>query len=182
MSQISRRIVETIGTLTLSVAALSCNKTEQDIYDWNNDGIVDCIEEYNSEGRLVRRDTDDFSFGYMSRTETFRYDSQGNLVEKVIDEILDGGCDQVQEYDINGNLMKEQFDFSGDGITDRIDTYKYDSRNNRIESSYDFDGDGVVDRIITYTYDFDNNLIGEFFDKNGDGVIDRTTKYEEITK
>ena len=136
------------GILALNAITLSCNKTEEDVYDWNNDGIIDCVEEYNSDGRLVRRDTDRFSQGFITETETFKYDSQGNLIEKVIDGKEKGSCDQFQEYDANCNLIRESFDLRGNGSIDRIDTYKYDSENNRIESSYDFDGDGVVDRII----------------------------------
>ena len=63
----------------------------------------------------------------------------------------------VAEYDEDGFILSETYDYDGDGVSDEVWTYTYDGDS--AITSYDYDGDGVVDASDTFTYDATGALI-----------------------
>src|SRR5690606_17446309 len=64
------------------------------------------------------------------------------------------------EFDTEGQLTREEFLFSTGEIS-RVSTYAYDANSNLVREEHDYDGNGLSDAIYTMAYDADGNRIRE---------------------
>lgn len=147
-------------------------------------------ETYDAQGNKIRHT---FKQGNRIHSEsTWKYDAQGNLVEKTKDKDGDGKVDirKILEYDSQGRKIKEIHYTNGDGEPDKIRVYSfgYDAQGNLIQTTKsngkgnllkrtrDIDKDGKLEEKVYYGYDegpeLGGRLIRETSDRDGDGCND----------
>lgn len=80
-------------------------------------------------------------------------------------------------YDINGNLIREEWDYLYDGTIDDIRVYSYDSNGNRIRDEYYYPGETTAYKVHIGTYDSDNLCVSTHIDEDNDGIIDGALYY-----
>ena len=98
------------------------------------------------ELRIYRRD------GSLRWNDLYKYDSQGNMIEK---DNSDGKY--LYKYDSQGNII-EGAEYKGDGSLSGKRLYKYDSQGNMIEEAC-YNSDGSLDHKYLYKYDLQGNMI-----------------------
>ena len=127
---------------------------------------------YDSQGNLVEKK--DYTDGRLDSRNEYRYDSQGNLVEKK-------GCDEYGEwrfeyrYDSQGNLVEKK---GCDEYGEWRGEYRYDSLGNLVEEkSY---RDGSLDSRYEYSYDSQGNLVeGKLYYGDGTLLVEKNKSYYE---
>jgi YD repeat-containing protein len=93
--------------------------------------------------------------GSLDDVEVYDYDGQGNLLQRRSDDDADGSVDEVHtyRYDKDGRLLTRDIDQpDGDGHVERA-THGYDPSGNLVEITFDWHRDGTVDKVWSYTYD-----------------------------
>lgn len=128
--------------------------------------------------RVVSGDTDtDGNANYTVRNE---FDAEGKLARQVFDYSDDDqpGRIRTYTYDIDGNLLRHEEDDNNDGTLDSITEYAYDADGNQSIYAYDIDGDGKFDNVNTDTYDTRGNRIRSESDTDGNGAPDEISKYK----
>jgi hypothetical protein len=159
--------------------------TEERI-DGNNDGIIDYTIEYSydSLGQLSKK-AYDFEEGYPSTTRYLFYDSDGYLVEEILEDengrelqhsfyFYDDSCTTNKinlptghthgtsvEYifcDEDGNKILSKYDSNEDDIIDSYEEYEIDEFGNRIaKRHYSPDGTEIVSLYQSYVNEYDDN-------------------------
>lgn len=152
----------------------------QDLYiDEGDDGTVDKAmwSELDDQGRIVKRLEDNDADGAPEFTETFTFDADGNLVERVetdlrfqrvltwtyddlgyqrtIDLGADGVVDSIESNSTSedGTVTWTLSDGDADGETDSTIRRTRDDNLKTIELAYDFEADGAFDHLETWTRD-----------------------------
>ncbi len=85
------------------------------------------------------------------------------------------------EYDVNGNLLKMEFDTDADSIVDAVYYWTY-SDNLMIQHIKDTNADGVNDEKHRMIYNDASKTLIEKSDFDGDGVFDQVNRYIVITE
>ena len=112
---------------------------------------------YNSEGDVTYKLTKNPSG--TSSSETYKYDSNGNLVKEIYSSMDKSGnvtytTETDYHYDTNSNVIKEVY--TVDDVATRTTDYTYDANGNLIKEKYTH-GDYYYTR--EYTYDANGNMI-----------------------
>lgn len=129
-----------------------------------------------SSSRLLRTVSEDA--GVLAEIAEYEYDGNGNLIKESYDYNADGMPDEVYEYNSDGNITNEYYEYDADGVIDETYKYEYDANGNEIKSLADYDNDGTPDRISTYEYDSNGNRTRRSIDKDGDGSLDEVYEYK----
>jgi len=149
--------------------------------DQNSDGTDNKILLYNIKGDLVEEGIDREGDGFIETINTYTntYDTEGNLIEILIDLGSSGTANEIRSYDTDRNLIEIKYDWTEDGHIDRIFAYEYDSHNHLTKEKFDMDGDGTYDESDTYinSYDTYGNLIEVQTDVYSDNIVDATGIY-----
>lgn|GEM_PF-2081337 len=118
--------------------------------------------EYDEDGNIIKSNWYD-SDGSLQRTNTFRYDSCGNVIEIATSMSTywightDGNGKLIIEYDSSGNVLK-QSTYSTDNDLTGFTVNTYDGMGNLTERvSYDFEG--VATSRKAHSYDDKGNRI-----------------------
>lgn len=123
---------------------------------------------YDSKNRIITEKTD---FGYLTE---YRYDSKGNLIERIWGDKDEQRNRNVYTYDSSGNLIK--YEFKGTPF-DNYDTVKeinkYDSQG-RIILKESISAENTKSQI-RYSYEGKNIIRTEFINQKGE-VYSTTTK------
>tara|TARA_Y100000385_G_scaffold68503_1_gene68394 strand:+ start:586 stop:2481 length:1896 start_codon:yes stop_codon:yes gene_type:complete len=138
--------------------------------------------EYNENGRLVFSTLDTNGNGKINQKVIIIFDDNNNKITDSlwIGQDINGGLisfSQFSSQDLDGNILKEERDDDGDGVSDLIYTYTYDAKGNKTREERDVNGDGKLDRIYTYTYDSNGNQTRTEVDTDGDGAADEISTY-----
>ena len=137
---------------------------------------------------------------------SYNYDSNGDLIEVVIDADADGNTDKIYTYsynpngtslffnidlgadgsidekttithDVNGNWVTGSIDTNGDARPERIETFTYNSNGQVLTFENDTNADGIADLVRNYTYDAEGNRLSRSEDSDGDGNFDSIRTY-----
>ena len=127
------------------------------------------------QGNMVEGKTYNKLTGRLDSRNEYRYDSQGNLVEKK--DYTDGRLDSRNEYryDSQGNLVEKK---GCDEYGEWRGEYRYDSLGNLVEEkSY---RDGSLDSRYEYSYDSQGNLVeGKLYYGDGTLLVEKNKSYYE---
>ncbi len=111
----------------------------------------------------------------------FEYDEAGRMIHKTVSDNGDT-TDDTYTYDVDGNLLKDEFaDSYSDGTTEEgWDAYTYDESGNclREETNYSYNG-GTYIRVIENTYDEAGRIISANYTENGSFYCEVQYTYEE---
>lgn len=156
---------------------------------------------YNLQGKVIDREYH-YSDGSLTSKHLFKYDTKGNLVEKM-EQLGIPAQGDTYNYDNNGNMVesfcinlnsevrcgKSVYKYDTDG--NMISRYNYGSDNRLFSKSiYNYDNDGRIieennlstdDRVfysIKNKYDNDGNLMETTF-KNGSDESNASIKHTE---
>lgn len=116
----------------------------------NNEASDIDYEEYDAEGRLVKR-IDNYG-GKYEKTADYKYDASGNLIERNYD-----GQTTAMEYDSN-NLMVRETVYKNDGSVDTVTEYKYNENGKQIGSVF-YEGDEVHEGL-EFDWEFEYDEFG----------------------
>jgi hypothetical protein len=105
-------------------------------------------------------DCDDvFGFHTINRLDNLEYHANGNLK---LHRIKASGIEaelwaastvtRILQYDVNGNLSRDETDIGSNGQADRIETWHYDAEANLTRNAFDEYGDGTIEELRTYEY------------------------------
>jgi len=125
---------------------------------------------YNSIGKLIKSITKSYYDGELSNIRTLEvtYDSSGNVLSRLTNDVGDYNSDILwtYTYDANSNVIKENYAYNTDNPDGNVFTSEtvktYDSSGNNVTSTYTYDsGDDSDDytRTSNYTFDASNNCI-----------------------
>ncbi|MEH6581427.1 MAG: hypothetical protein V7754_05775 [Halioglobus sp.] len=150
--------------------------------DHNGDGILDSVSimEYDAHGNIMSEFHDDDEGDATGETATFmhQYDSIGNHTRQEEDWNGDGVADRVDvwTYNASGNLTQHRQEETDDGEHIVVESWQYDSNGNLLRAEYDEQGDGIPERTQTYQYDASGNLIreSEGWSYDGNGIMGNT--------
>lgn len=119
----------------------------------------------NSIESVKREDTD--GNGKFDTTTKAQKDAEDTLVSATVetDKDEDGKTDQIDHLNSRGEVVRSEFDESGDGVMDRNEYHRYEN-GSLVETTYDDDNhigtDSDTDRIVTYSND-DGRLVKSFY-------------------
>ena len=134
---------------------------------------------YDAKGRLASATRHRSSAGVLKSQETFRYDNAGHLVERRLDEDIDGTVDWRDEieYDTQGRrtMFREQIN-TKTGRAGLNRRYVYDGDRLQYED-VDNDGDGRYSLRIHYTYDDAGQVATKVRDWEMDGQPEETRRF-----
>lgn len=130
--------------------------------------------------------------GVAERVETYKYDEQGNMIEKEVTfyTTVDDKIEEISTSKYKNNFLIEKtidtvgagtYGLEPDGIPDDITEYKRDEEGNLIQIENDSHGssygaDGITDSRIHYIRDEVGKLKSIAYDNNADGIIDDELK------
>ncbi len=141
------------------------NKIERKVYLKDSNGEfyleIRSLYKYDNEGNLVEKS--DFEFEeVLQLRNTRKYDSRGNLSENIHYK-SDGSLSRrvVNKFDIRNNKI-ERLEYDSDDIIESKNQYKFDVSGNEIEDK-DFDSDGTLYSIKNRRYDENGNIIESVF-------------------
>jgi RHS repeat-associated protein len=141
----------------LESAPVKINKKGKEIKDRHNTEEFSYDPAGNRLSGPDRRDGYDYDYGNQlleSRKYDFRYDENGNLIEKTA---IDDESSWTYEYDYENRLIRAT---KLEADETKIVTFKYDPFNRRIEKKVEeLESDGFDSKTTTYVYDGANLVI-----------------------
>lgn len=157
--------------------------TNKKLLEWikkdnNADGIYDerIKFTYDSDMRLIQEEFDYEGTTTFDEQNTYVYNDQGLLTNKLIDTNYDGYNDvrYDYEYDVKGRQtsLMIHLNLQEDEIADEILNTEYDTYGNIIHETFDITGQGKIYRDVSVSF----NEYGELLNKtitfyNPDGTI-----------
>lgn len=150
-------------------------------YDYDGDGIIDeAIRVENSD--VVNLPQESENANIVDRSETYSYNSDGNLISIIRDYTGDGVPNSIDIYSYNdqGQLLNESHTY--EGIQEHITLFEYDEFGNnsttktiskysgttltkfnasgrKTDIEFDSNSDGNIDRELNYTYSGNLNIL-----------------------
>ena len=131
-----------------------------------NSNIIEKL--YDAQYRIISEKTD---YGFPTE---YRYDSKGNLIEKIWGDVEESRNRNIYAYDDDGNLIKYEFKgtpYDNYDIVKEIN--KYDNQG-RIISKESITAENIKS-LTRYSYEGDNIVRSEFLNQKGE-VYSTTTK------
>ena len=89
--------------------------------DYDQNGIFEATEEFDTKGRLIAIIHDDDQDDLAERVDTF--DTQGRLMRRDFDVDLDRRFERGETYDVKERLVLRETDGDGDGRFDRTEEF-----------------------------------------------------------
>jgi hypothetical protein len=128
-------------------------KSDRSCKDMGNDlSVVKYNYKYNNKYNIIEKQSILPSGSF--KTETFQYDSKGNMIQSYESASKSEYSEYLIAYDKNNN--KSQVDkkiVAGESVAHFTETFKYDDKGNVIEDKY-ADEKGNVLSVHTYYYEF----------------------------
>ncbi|MGI9272139.1 MAG: hypothetical protein ACR2QT_10215 [Woeseiaceae bacterium] len=142
--------------------------------------VVGCFDGSKRKNGVAIMQVDYNGDGVINSVNTLTYrNKNGQLRKQEIDFTDENSEDQIatHTYDSNGFEVRQETVNASDGAISFAIDMTNDERGNVTVLSYDFDGDGVGDQIHYKDYSDDDDVTREAYDYNGDGVIQRERLY-----
>lgn len=119
------------------------------------------------------------NFGTDDQRRIYTLDVSGHLIKEELDYTNDGIVDKTTSYtvDARGYVTDEYIDYTSDGTNDRHIVYTRDVNGKVIKQETDYTNDGSIEQVITYELDALGQQEVAYFDNNNDGSVDRTEYY-----
>ena len=131
--------------------------------------VLDQLEVNIGVHQALINTLDDDADGAVDWRRTFSLDPAGNIVQDDIDTDGDGVSNNIAyyRYDTPFGWNRFEQDSDGDGVLNRSRTISYDNYGRVLESN-NMDGSGAVTSFVAYTYDQAGNLV----ERNNNGTLE----------
>ncbi len=161
------------------------NKLTEDVDYWGDGTKTDKHIEYvyDSDQKLIQTKYDLNNDGTFERIDTIQTDSNGNIIDRLIDYDADGTPDRhyARTYSPHSCLLeKSEVDYTNNGSLDMASIYSYDMYAHKSKLQYDYGNNGSIERAELYEMDpsSNNRPLKYSYDYNNDNTIDRVVIYE----
>lgn len=148
------------------------------LHDQNGDGADDLREVFqrDSAGRELRYEKDQGIDGVLEETRTSAYDSNGLLIDQLVEQLGEGAQMSAVRHtwtrNTAGDILTEATDNGDDGSIDSLTTITYDTNGDPLLRTVDQGNDGTVDVRVAYAHGAPGELVEEATDIGDDGVVD----------